>query len=84
MIFIIKLAGLTIQFVFEPVIEELHLLLRVEPVLTVLHNGNTHMMRLSKIHNCIDGCQIVCASVENIGRNVPVHRMLSHIGKVLP
>lgn len=53
---------------FEPVIEELHLLLRVELVLTVFHNGNTHMMQLSKIHNCIDGCQVVCASVEDIGR----------------
>lgn len=72
MIFIIKPVGLTIQFVFEPVIEELHLLLRVEPVLTILHNGKTRMMCLSKNRNCIDGCQIVCTSVENILRANPL------------
>ena len=71
MIFIIKPVGLIIQFVFDPVIEELRLILHAEPMLTIIHYRKACMMRLSKTCNCIGGCHIVRTPKENNGQNVP-------------
>ena len=54
----------------------------MKPMLTIIHNRQAYVMRLSKNCHCFDGSQIITTPVKNICGNVPAHGMLPDIAKI--
>ena len=68
----------------DPMIQELHLFLGMEPMLATGHDGQFSMVLLGKCRYRFKGCHIVMLTVQNTGRDIPDDRMLPHIAKILP
>ena len=67
-----------------PFIQKPHLFLRVEPVLTAFHDGESGIVLLCKIADGFKWRQVVTASIEDLRRRRPTDGMASHIAEVIP
>ena len=70
--------------VADPVIEDFHLLRRVEPVFLVLHYGEVCANSVCKSGNGFSGSQMIPFPIQNAGGYAPRDGMLSHIAQILP
>ena len=65
-------------------IQKLHLLLGMEPMLTTRHDSQSCIVLRRKYRYRFDRCQVIVLTVENTGGNISGNRMLPHIAKVIP
>ena len=64
-------------------IQDFHLLLCMEPVLSGLHYGESCADSIRKLGYGFLGSQMIVSSIQNAGGDIPFDRMLSHIAQIL-
>ena len=59
----------------NPVVQEQHLLFRMEPMLSILHDRKGRIVKFGKLANGFNRNQTVPAAVQNMSRNIPLDGM---------
>ena len=70
--------------IFDPLIQNIHLFLCMEPVLPLLHNGERRAGLRGESGDGLPGSQMILSAIQNTGGNAPADGMLPHIAQVLP
>ena len=72
------------SFPHYPFVQEPHLFLGVEPVLTAFHDGEQGILLFRKAADSLKRRQLVTASIEDPRRHRPVNGVIPYIAEVLP
>ena len=65
-------------------IKDLHLLLCVEPVFSLLHYGEVRANSVRESGYGFSGSQVILFPIQNAGGDPPPDGVLSHIAQILP